>query len=135
MAHQIDAVSNDLNTVISSAVQARIETEVAAALSGSELMGQYVSAALLQPIEVQDKNYRKRNTTYLRETIDEAIREATKAAVKRVIAEEQEQIEAQVAKELRGNIKDVAKSLAGNFAKSATSAYGFTVEVTYPGEN
>ena len=133
MAQQIDVASNDLNTVISTAVQARIETEVAAALSGSELMSQYVQAALHQPIEVQDRNYRKRNTTYLRETIDEAMREATKAAVKRVIVEEQDKIEAEVARELRKNVKGIANQLATNMADAAGTAYGMKIEVTYPG--
>lgn len=97
-----DRTQEDLNAVIAGAVQARIETEVATALSGSELMAQYVGAALHQEIDVKDgSSYGKRRTTYLRETIDQAIREATKAAVARVLVEEASTIEAEVAKEIR----------------------------------
>lgn len=136
MAHQIDAVSNDLNHVISSAVQARIETEVATALAGSNLMVQYVTAALHQTVEVKDRNsYNTRKTTFMRETIDEAIREATKAAVRKVIASEQDKIEAAVTSELRRNIKSVSKKLAGKLAAAAKGPYGMTIEVKYPGQD
>lgn len=125
--------TGDLNQVIASAVQARIETEVAGALAGSDLMAQYVSAALHQQIDVKDRDrYSTRKSTYLRETIDEAIRAATKAAVAKVIAEEAEAIEAQVATELRKNVKSIAKTLVGKVADAADSPYGVKVELNYP---
>jgi hypothetical protein len=114
-------------------VQARIETEVAAAMSGSELMGQYVAAALLQPIDVQDKNYNRRKSTYLQETIYSAIQEATKAAVRKVIAEEAPAIEKQVAAELRANVKQIAGTLVGNVVEAAGTSYGVSVELRVPG--
>jgi hypothetical protein len=129
-------LSGDLNTVISTAVQARIEAEVAAALSGSELMGQYVAAALQQKIEVKDgHSYRTRETTFLREAIDKAIREATKAAVRKVIAEEAEEIEAAVATELRRNVKTIAKTLVGKVVEKAEDTYGIEVNLKYPGRD
>lgn len=129
-------VTGDLNTVIASAVQARIETEVAAALSGSELMGQYVAAALTQTIEVEDRgSYRKRETTFLRETIDKAIKEATAAAVRRVVAAEAEAIEATVAAEIRKNVKGIAKTLTGKLVERAESPHGISVELKYPGRD
>jgi hypothetical protein len=129
-------VTGDLNQVITSAVQARIESEVAAALSGSELMGQYVAAALTQKIVVEDRGtYRKRETTFLRETIDAAIKAATKAAVQKVIAAEAEAIEAQVAAELRKNVKAIAKTLVGKVAESAESPHGIEVNLKYPGRD
>jgi hypothetical protein len=128
-------ITGDLNQVIASAVQARIETEVAAALSGSELMGQYVAAALTQKIQVEDRgSYRKRETTYLRETIDAAIKEATKAAVRKVVAEEAPAIEAVVATEMRKNVKAWASTLVSKIAEKAESPYGLTVELRYPGD-
>jgi hypothetical protein len=127
-------VSGDLNQVIASAVQARIETEVAAALSGSELMGQYVAAALTQKIQVEDRGtYRKRETTFLRETIDGAIKEATKAAVHKVVAAESEQIERAVETALRKDLKKISVALAGKLAEASQSPYGVTVELRYPG--
>jgi len=131
MARQIDVVENDLNSVIASAVQARIETEVASALSGSELMGQYVAAALTQTVKVE-KNYRTRETTYLRETIDQAIQAATKAAVNKVVAESAPEIEKLVATELRRNIKGLSAQIVGNLVEKADSPYGISVEINYP---
>jgi hypothetical protein len=126
-------VSGDLNQVIASAVQARIETEVATAMAGSELMGQYVAAALHEKIEVKDRDtYRTRTTTYLREAIDGAIKAATLAAVQKVIAEEAPAIEAAVAIELRKNVKGIAKTLVGKVAESTESAYGMNIELRYP---
>jgi hypothetical protein len=124
-------VTGDLNQVIASAVQARIETDVAAALSGSDLMGQYVAAALHQEITVE-KNYRSRKTTYLREAIDGAIREATKDAIKKVVAEEAEAIEAAVATELRRNVKGMASTLVGSVMKAVDNPYGIKVTLSYP---
>jgi deoxyribose-phosphate aldolase len=133
MAMASDNATGDLNQVISSAVQARIETEVAAALSGSELMSQYVAAALRQKIDVKaDGGYRTRETTFLRETIDKAIQSATKAAVAKVIVEEAEAIEAAVATEIRRGVKDIAKRLTTQLAEKAAEAYGVTVELKYP---
>lgn len=132
----LENTTGDLNQVIASAVQARIETEVAGALSGSDLMAQYVAAALHQKIKVEDRNsYNKRETTYLRETIDQAIRNATKAAIAKVMVDEAAAIEAQVAAEIRKNVKGIAKQLAGKLAEAAESPYGVNVELRYPGRD
>lgn len=125
--------TGDLNQVIASAVQARIESEVATALSGSDLMAKYVSAALHQVIEVKERGgYNTRKTTYLRETIDSAIQEATKAAIAKVVAAEAEAIEAAVTAELRKNVKAIGKSLANKLVEKTESPYGVTVELRYP---
>jgi hypothetical protein len=127
-------VTQDLNTVIASAVQARIETEVLAALSGSDVFAQFVNVALNRKIEVKDPNssYRTRETTYIAETISKAIQAATKAAVEKVIAEEAPQIEAEVTKELRRNVKGLAAQMVGCVVDKAASPYGITVELKYP---
>lgn len=125
-------ITGDLNQVIASAVQARIESEVAAALSGSDLMMQYVSAALHQKIEVKEGYSGRRQTTFLKETIDHAIQGAVKAAVQRVILEEAPAIEAAVATEVRKGAKDIAKQLVTNVTDTAASAYGLSVTIKYP---
>lgn len=125
--------TGDLNQVIASAVQARIESEVATALSGSDLMAQYVSAALHQTIEVKERGgYAVRKTTYLRQAIDGAIQEATKSAIATVVAAEAEAIEAAVTAELRKNVKAIGKHLATQLVEKAESPYGVTVELRYP---
>lgn len=125
--------TQDLNQVIASAVQARIETEVLAALSGSEVIAQFVQAALQQPITVRE-NYRDTKTTFLAETIKKTVQEATMAAVRKVVAEEAPAIEAEVTKELRKNVKTIAAQLVGSVEKAVTSPYGVRVELNYPDE-
>ncbi len=126
-------ITGDLNQVIASAVQARIETEVATALAGSDLMTKYVAAALHQPISVRDSgDYRDRKTTYLREAIDNAIRAATKTAIANVVAAEAEAIEKAVAAAIRADIKGIAKSLAGKLVEAAEKPYGVSVALKYP---
>lgn len=124
--------SADLNQVIASAVQARIEAEVAAALSGDEVIGKYVAAALNQPIEVGRNSWDRRKTTFLRNVIDEALRAATKNAVQQAIAEEREAIERAVRTELRDRVDALAVQLVGSAVESVENPYGIKVELQYP---
>jgi hypothetical protein len=127
-----EVVGQDLNQVIASAVQARIETEVIAALTGSEVMAEYVRAALHEPIAVRDSSsYRDRQTTFLAETLRKAYQEAAKAAVAKVLQDEAPAIEAEVAKELRRNVKAIASTLVGGVSEQAKSSYGITLKITY----
>ncbi|MBF6416920.1 hypothetical protein [Nocardia cyriacigeorgica] len=125
-------VSADLNQVIVAAVQARIEAEVAAALSGDEVIGKYVAAALNQPIEVGRNSWDRRQTTFLRNVIDEALRAATKNAVQQAIAEEREAIERAVRAELRDRVDALAVQLVGSAVESVENPYGIKVELQYP---
>ena len=75
--------AQDLNQVISAAVQARIETEVTAALSNSDVFAQFVSGALHAPITVRE-DYRDRKTTWLNETLRKTIQAATREAVEKL---------------------------------------------------
>lgn len=126
-------IENDLNQVIANAVTARIEAQVAAALSGDEVIGKYVAAALNQPMEVNDPGtYRTRKTTFLRETIDTALRDAAKNAVRQAIAEEREAIERAVRTELRDRVDALAVQLVGSAVAAVENPYGVRVELTYP---
>lgn len=126
-------VESDLNQVIANAVTARIEAQVAAALSGSELVGQYVTAALSQPITVRDPHsYRDRKTTFLKEAVDKAMKDAAEAAVRKVIAEEQAAIEERVREELRARVDVIATQLVGSVVGAAEKPYGITVALNYP---
>lgn len=127
-----DVIGRDLNETIAHAVQARIESAVAADLSSSDLFGQFVQAALLQPIEVGSYSD-KRKTNYLRETIAETVKAATKVAVQKYVDEQmQAELEALIATELRRRTKSIAAGLAEDFAERSKSAYGITVHVNYP---
>lgn len=130
-----DKVIGALDETIAGAVTARIEAEVAAALASSDMIGQYVAAALTQKIKIEDPRdrYSKVETTFLKLTIDKAIQDATKTAVVKVIAAEAEEIERVVAAELRSNVKVIAKALVGNVQDAVEKPYGVNVELRYPG--
>lgn len=126
-------IATDLNATIASAVNARIEAAVLEALSGDEVIGRYVTAALYQPIEV-GSGYSKRKTTFLKETLDGAIRDATKAAVASILATERPLIEDEVRKALRRGVAKMAEGIASSLADNAANGYGVTVELKLPGE-
>ena len=117
----------DLNEVITSAVQARIESTIAAELSSSDIYGKCVTAALTKPIEVGSYS-NKRKTTFLRETLEGAIREAAKDAIGVVMESERENIEKLVATQLRRNVKVFAETLTDNAIKSANNRFGIKVD-------
>lgn len=127
-------VATDLNQTIASAVNARIESEVAKAMAGDEMMGKFVAAALNQEIEVKDSrdSYRTRKTTYLRHTIENAMREATKAAVQKTISREQKKLERAVAAHLRENTDRIAEQLVGKFVETTDSPYRVNVALKFP---
>ena len=126
-------IDGDLNATIANAVNARIEAAVTAALSGDEVLGQYVAAALNQPITI-DRDYRKIKTTYQQHTIRSSIQEATKNAITRVLVEDQELIEDEVRKALRRNLAAIASGIAGSLADHAKKGYGVQVTVRLPKE-
>lgn len=134
--HERNGMSNiekDLNSTIASAVNARIEAEVVAALSGDEVIGRYVAGALRQPVGRQE--YGRKQLTYLETVVREAIQGATKAAVKRVIDEEQEKIEEEVRKALRRGLNTIAETIVEGLVQKAAGTYGIRVELTLPGNN
>lgn len=129
-------INQDLNTVIASAVNARIEAQVVEALAGDAMIGRMVTAALQQPITVRDSaTYRDRKTTFLAHTIEQTLQEATKAAVQRVIKDEAPTLEMAVRGELRRNINTVAKQLVGSVLNATEKGYGITVEMKFPGRS
>ena len=128
-------VTTDLNQTISSAVTARIEAEVFAALAGDEVMAQYVAKALQQPVEVQNhRTYRKEEIPYLRHVLVKAIQEATKAAVGRVIEEERPLIEEEVRKAVKRSATTIASGIAESLAERASQGYGINIDLKVPGD-
>lgn len=112
----------DLNATIASAVQARVEAQVAEAMLRDDTFTTFVSAALQQPITVKD-GYKDRKTTFLRHTLEGAIESRTKALVSEVIAEQDEQIKNEVRKALRKSIGVISDSLVDGFVANAASRY------------
>ena len=135
-----DNLAEDLNATIASAVNARIEAQVAEAMSGDAVLGQYVQSALRQTVEVnkrdggygkeRDGGYGKERVTFLSATLGEAIRAATKAAVAAYFAQHADDLEAEVAKALRRNSKDIAVTLIESLTTAAAKPYGVNVAMS-----
>lgn len=127
--------TQDLNQIMISAVQARIESEVAAAMAGDEFVGRLVTAALMQPVEVQDPRsmYGKIKVPFLTDVLNKTIQAATKNAVVRLISEQEDEIEQAVRKELKASTAEIAKQLVGSVRKATQDSYGVKVELQFPG--
>lgn len=127
-------IEADLNATIANAVNARIESEVFAALAGDEVIGRYVSNALRRPVEVpKDGGYGKERVPFLSHLLEQAFREATKAAVNKVLAEEQPLIEEEVRKAVKRNAGSIAEQLSASLAEQASRGYGVSIDVKLRG--
>lgn len=125
-----EIVDNELNRTIAQAVNAKIESSVFAALSGDEVFGKYVTAALMQPVEVENRRtYRKEQVPWLNKVLSDMIRDATKAAVENWMAENIGSIEDEVAKTLRREAKNIAAGLASNLGEQVAKSHGVSVNV------
>ena len=123
-------ITPDLDQLIVHAVNARIEAEVTKALSGDEVIGKLVSAALQQPIESRDFMARgQQKKTFLTVVLEKAIQEATKKAVAKILAERVEDIEIAVERALMGNLAGLADQLVKGLSERAAQAYGVDVKV------
>lgn len=128
-----DQLSSDLNATIAAAINAKVEASVIAALSGDEVLGKYVAAALNQQIEVKDGGYNTRRTTFLRDTIDRTMQQAVKDAVHSFIQGEKELIEAEVGKALRKQAAKIANQFVTHLAEQTIGrSYGVNVELRFP---
>lgn len=117
-------LTGDLNATISSAVNARIEASVLAALSGDEVIGQYVAAALTQ--EIKKNSFDRKGTPFLSLVVAKAIQDATRSAVEELVAAERPQIVDEVKKALRRNLPAVADRLVDGMHMAR---YSVTVNV------
>lgn len=129
------AVEQDLNATIAEAVKARVEAEVIRALSGDDVFASFISAALNEPVEVRKSDgYRTERIPYITKLLKEAIQQATKGAVQRIIEESMPELETEVRKALRRDLKAIAEALTGKLDQAVHNAYGFHVDVTlnYP---
>jgi D-aminopeptidase len=128
-------IDGDLNTVIQAAVTARVESAVLEALSGDETIGRMVAAALQQVVEVKtDGGYRTAKVPFINHLIATAIRDATKAAVARVLTEEAPTIEDEVRRHIKRAAPEFAAKMVGQVVEAASKNYGVQVTLRMPGE-
>lgn len=123
-------LEGDLNATIVNAVNARVEAHVLKALSGDEVIGGLVTAALQRQVEVPSSTgYGKERVPFMSHVIEQAIRNATKTAVEGFIAGEQEMIQNEVRKHLRKAAPEFAEKMVGQLVKTASSGYGIQVSL------
>ncbi len=123
-----------IDTVISEAVQAKIDAAVMQSLSGDEVFGAYVTAALSQKVEGRDNYGRtKRDKTFLQATVATAIQAATKKAVEEWLAEEHEFLVDEVRKALKRDSQAIATKLVDSLADAAEKTRGVRVGLVMPG--
>lgn len=123
-----DSLTTDLNATIANAVNARIEAQVLAALTDSDVMGRMVTAALQK--KVNTGAYRNNETTYLQSLIGKAIEEKTAEVVAADLETIRPLIETQVRAALRKSVGVLADSLVEGFVQAAAGSYP-SISVTY----
>lgn len=129
--NQPNPVEGDLNATITAAVNARVEAAVLAAFSGDGTLGRYVTAALQRPVEVPDpdRSYGKRKVPFAHHLIEQAIRDAAKAAVQKVLTEDAALIEDEVRKHIKRAAPDIAARMVGAVSDVAAKGYGIQVSL------
>lgn len=130
-----EPINQNLDAIITKAIETKIEASVLAALSGDETIGRMVTAALQQKVEInrRDGGYGKETVPFLSHVVHETIRAAAHKAVRAHLETMTEQLAAEVAKQLRKSSAGVAKQMVDQLAERASSAYGIKVEIQYPG--
>jgi hypothetical protein len=126
------SITEDLNSTITAAVQARVEASVMEALSGDEVIGRFVTSALTQRVKEDHYQSPRDQPTYLAHTLKKAIQEMTREAVQAVIEEERPAILREVRKALKGKHEEIAQNLVAGMVDSASSPYRLNVELTWP---
>lgn len=127
--------TQDLNQIIISAVNGRIEAEVAKALAGDEVVGKFVTAALTQEVEHRPANsYRSEKVTYLHKILLDTIQDAAKQAVAEAVEGEKDRIRALVKDQLEKRVDKLADGLVDSFAERVRNGYGVELTVTARGE-
>jgi len=120
--------SEDINDIIKSAVQARVEAAVLEAMASGGTMQAIVVAALNQQVETG--RYGDKKLPLLTHLAQTTIAELTKKVVAEEVAEYKEQIRDEVRKALGQSIGVISDSLVDGFVASSTGRYP-SVEVTF----
>jgi hypothetical protein len=126
-------IDGDLNTVITAAISAKVDAAVLAALSGDEVFGRYITAALQQQVEVPDgSGYNKKRVPFISDLIRRAVQQHVEKAVQALLVEEQEMLTAHIRKALRAQAPQIADQMMNNVVDAASRSYGVKVELRWP---
>ncbi len=122
-------LGGDLNATITAAVNARINAETFAALSSDDVLGKFVQAALMQPMETD--RYSSKKIPYIEQVLKNAVQAATKAAVSQWVQENQGSIKERVIAALTDNMDGIAAAMVDSMVKSTQSGYSTSVSLQF----
>lgn len=112
---------NDINQIISAAVNARVEAAVLEAMTSSNTMATFVQAALTR--KVSSSGYSRDEKPLLTHLLQTTIEEQTKAVVAEEISKNKDVIRAEVQKALSKSIGVISDSLVDGFVSNAQGSY------------
>lgn len=125
--------SQDLNDIITSAVQARVEAQIVAAFAGDQTFEKFVIAALQQTVEVPGNDrYNKAKVPFMMHLLQEAVRASAKQAVQKYMTEHTDELAIAVERELSSKTAGIARQMVDQVSKKASENYGVTVELRWP---
>ena len=123
--------NEDINQIIATAVNARVEAAVVEAMTSDGAIRTYVAAALNRPVS---DGYRSREKTFLQHLIQGSVEEQTRA----VVAEEIKGVEEAIRKEVRAALKKsigvITDSLVDGFVANASGRYP-SIKVEFRGSD
>ena len=122
----------DINGIIASAVNVRVETAVLEALSSDDTMRVFVAAALNQ--KVSTSGYSRDETTLLNKLLKNTIEEQTKAVVAAEVAAHADVIRKEVRAALKKSIGVISDSLVDGFVAATSGRYP-SIEVKFRGRD
>lgn len=122
-------LGTDLNATITAAVNARINAATLAALSSDDVLGKFVQAALMQPIETD--RYSSKKVPFIEQVLKNAVQAATKKAVSDWVEQNQGNIKARVEAALTGNMDGIAEAMVASMVESTKSGYSTKVAVQF----
>ena len=124
-------ISNDLNTTITAAVNARVESEILAAMSNSDILQSFVTAALSTKVS---GGYRDKEKTLLSHLLETTIQEQAKSVVAEEITKMQPAIREEVRAALAKSVGVISDALVDGFVANASGRYP-SIEVNFRGRD
>ena len=124
--------NDDINDIIASAVNARVEAAVLEAVSRDDTMRVFVAAALQQ--KVSPTGYGRDETTLLNHLLKKTIEEQTRAVVAEEVAAHADAIRREVRAALKKSIGVITDSLVDGFVANASGRYP-SIKVEFRGKD
>jgi hypothetical protein len=125
-------LGKDINATIVAAVNAKVTAEVFAALNSDEVFGQFVSQAMMEPI--QPDRYSSKREPYITNVIRTAIQKATREAINEWMKDNEGVVKSKVRDALALRMEDLAGALVEGAIEATGSNYSTKVDVKFQKE-